>query len=134
MFLWFLPDTHPRNLDIRQHAENTNNITTPPNSTSSSGPHHEHVAGPRCTAVASCSIGGCDPSSVITASLSLLLCCPVLCCACVVRCGVSNARHTAPHHTCTAQHSVWRAPRKIRRWIFGNMVKWSRCPILDLMA
>ena len=82
-FLCFFPETHPRNPDIRQHAENTNNITTPPSSTSSSGTHHERVAGPRCTAVASCSIGGCDPSSVITASLSLLLCC-----ACV--CGVSR--------------------------------------------
>ena len=30
-------------LDIR-HAENTNNITTPASSTSSSGPHHERVA------------------------------------------------------------------------------------------
>ena len=108
----FFPETHPRNLDIRQHAENTNNITTPPNSTSSSGPHHEHVAGPRCTAVASCSIGGCDPSSVITGSLSRLLCC-----ACV--CGVSR---------------VSRALRKIRIWIFGNIVKWSRCPTLDLMV
>ena len=63
--LCFFPETHRRNLDIRQHAENTN-ITTPPSSTSSSGPHHERVAGPRCTAVASCSVGGCDSSSVIT--------------------------------------------------------------------
>ena len=67
--LCFFPGTHPRSLDIRQHAENTNNITTPPGSTSSSGSHHERVADPRCTAaVASCSIGGCDPSLVITAS------------------------------------------------------------------
>ena len=79
--LSFFPETRPRNLDIRQHAENTNNITTPPSSTSSSGPHHERVAGPRCTAVASCSIGSCDPSSAITASLSLVL----LCCARVGR-------------------------------------------------
>ena len=43
----------------------------------------------------------------------------LLCCACV--CGVSR---------------VSRAPRKIRIhivWIFGNMVKWSRFPILDLL-
>ena len=77
--LCFFPETHPQNLDIRQHAKNTN-IITPPSSTSSSGPHHERVAGPRCTAVAviSCSIGGCDPSSVITASL---FCCAVRVCA-----------------------------------------------------
>ena len=81
--LCFFPETHPRNLDIRQHAENTNNITTPPRGTRSSGQHHERVAGPRCTAVASCSIGGCDPS-VITASLSLLLLCAV--------CRASRAR------------------------------------------
>ena len=81
--LSFFPETRPRNLDIRQHAENTNNITTQPSSTSSSEPHHERVAGPRCTAVASCSIGGCDPS-VITASLSLLLLCAV--------CRASRAR------------------------------------------
>ena len=82
----FLPETHRRNLDIRQHAENTNIITTPPSSaqTRSSGPHHERVADPRCTPVASCSIGGCDPSSVITASL---FCCAVhvSCVRCVAR-------------------------------------------------
>ena len=66
--------------------------------TRSSGPHHERVADPRCTAVASCSIGGCDPSSVI----SFLLCC-----------AVSRVR---------------RAPRKKYVWIFVVMVKWSRCP------
>ena len=83
--LFFFPETHPRNLDInfRQHAENTN-ITTPPSSTSSSGSHHERVAGPRCTAVVSCSIGGCDPSSVIDASLPLLLLCAV-CRACAAK-------------------------------------------------
>ena len=68
----FFPETHPRNLDIRQHAENTN-ITTPPSSTSSRGLHHERVVGPRCTAVASCSTRGCDPSPVITV--------PLFCCA-----------------------------------------------------
>ena len=109
--LCFFPETHPRNLDIRQHAEN-NKITTPPSSTSSSGPHKERVAGPRCTAVASCSIGGCDPSSVITA---VLFCFAVHVCAC--GCGVLRVRR-----------------EKKRIWIFGNMVKWSRCPILDLMA
>ena len=41
--LCFFPETHPRNLDIRQHADNTNNIANPP---SSSGPPHERVAGP----------------------------------------------------------------------------------------
>ena len=40
----------------------------------------------------------------------------LLCCACV--CGVSRASRAA----------------KIRIRIFGNMVKWSRCPISDLMA
>ena len=44
-----------------------------------------------------------------------LFCCAVHGCVC----GVSR---------------VSRAPRKIRIWMFGNMVKWSRCPILDLMA
>ena len=88
------PETHPRNLDIRQHAENTNSVTTPPSSTSSSGPHHERVAGPRCTAVASCSIGGCDPSLVITAPLSLC-CCAVHACA-VCRASVSYTHLTLP--------------------------------------
>ena len=37
------------------------------------------MADPRCTAVASCPIGGCDPSSVITASL----CCAVHVVSCV---------------------------------------------------
>ena len=84
-------------------------LITPPSRTSLSGPHHERVAGPRCTVVASCSIGGCDPSSVTTASL---LCCAVHVCVCCLS----------------------RVSRKIRTWIFGNMVKWSRCPILDLLA
>ena len=84
--LCFFHETHPRNLlDIRQHAENTNNITTPPSSTSSTGPHH--VAGPRCTAVDSCSVGGFDPSSVITASLSfaVLYCAVHMCERCAAR-------------------------------------------------
>ena len=50
----FFPETHPRNLDIRQRAENTN-ITSPPSSTSSSV----------C----------CDPSSAITASLCFAVLC-----------------------------------------------------------
>ena len=83
--LCFFPETHHTNLDIRQHAQNTN-ITTPPSSTCSSGPHHERVAGPRCTAVTSCCIGGCDPSSVNTASL---FCCAVHVCAV---CRASRAR------------------------------------------
>ena len=78
-----------------------------------SGPQYERVADPQCTAVASCSIGGCDPSSVITASLPLLLCCA--CCVICATCRASGARR-----------------EKKRIWIFGNMVKWSRCPILGL--
>ena len=69
------------------------------------------MAGSRCTAVASWSIGGCDPSSVITASL---VCCAVHVRVCV--CGVP------------------RVSRKMRIWIFRNMVKRPRCPILDVMA
>ena len=80
--LCFFPETHPRNLDIRQHAENANNIITPPSSTSSSEPHHDRVAGPRCTAVVSCSIGGYDPPSAITASLFAVLC---MCVRCIAR-------------------------------------------------
>ena len=70
--LCFLPEAHPINLDIRQHAMDTNNATPPPisGSTSSSGPHHALAAGLWCTAVASCFIGGCGPASVITISLS----------------------------------------------------------------
>ena len=41
----------------------------------------------------------------------------LLYCACV--CGMSR---------------ISRSPRKIIIWIFGNTVKCSRCPILDLMA
>ena len=85
----FFTEIRPRNLDIRQHAKDTNNITTPPSGTSSSGPHHERLADPRCTAVASCSIGGCDPSSVITASL---FGCAVRCACMRVRCFTRLAR------------------------------------------
>ena len=85
--LRFLAEPHPRNLDIRKHVQNTNNVTTPPinSSTSSSGPNHALVASPWCTAMASCLIGGCGPLSVITISLS--------CCAagCACMCGVSCA-------------------------------------------
>ena len=88
MFSCFFPATHPRNLDIRQPAESTNNIIATPSSTSSSGRHRDRVAGPRSTAMASCSIGVCGPSSVITASLYLSL---LLCCACV-RCVARLAR------------------------------------------
>ena len=90
-FLCFCPEIHPINLllDIRQHAENTNNVTTPPSSTSSSGSHHELVAVPRCTAVVSCALGGCDPSSVITASLSFAVLCMYDVCAV---CRASAAR------------------------------------------
>ena len=71
-------------VDIRQHAENTSNITTPPSSTSSSGPHHERVADPPCTAVARISIGGCDPSSVVNRP-SLFSCAVHACVRCVAR-------------------------------------------------
>ena len=81
--LCFFPETHPRNLDIRQHAENTNSITILTSSTTSSGPHHERVAGPRYSAVAGCSIGGCDPSPVITTSFSFAVVC--MCVWCVAR-------------------------------------------------
>ena len=48
-------------------------------------------------------------------SVSLFCCCACMCVRCV---------------------GVWRAPRKMRKCgcIFGNMVEWSQCPILDLMA
>ena len=73
--------------------------------TRSSGPHHERVADPRCTAVASCSIGGCDPSSVITASLSF----GVLCMLC---------------HACGVSH-VWRAPQKKKNASYESLEIWS---------
>ena len=95
VLLCFFPETHPRDLDIRQHAENTNNITTPPSSTSRSGPHHERAAGRMCTAVASCSIEGCDPTSVITASLSLF-CCAGHVCAVRRACAAKNRNFTMP--------------------------------------
>ena len=64
--LRFLAEVHPRNICIRQHANNTNNVTTPP----SSGPHHAPVAGPFNTAKACCFIGGCGPSSVVITYLA----------------------------------------------------------------
>ena len=107
----FFPETHPRNLDIRQHAENTNNITTPPRGTRSSGQHHERVAGPRCTAVASCSIGGCDPSSVTTASLSI--CCAVH--VYTVRCVARLARDAK--NTEYASSVIWSNGHDTQFWI-----------------
>ena len=108
----FLPQNSPqKSIDIRQHAENTN-VTTPPSSASSSGPHHEHVAGLQCTAEASSSIGGCDLSSVNT-TLSLFCCAVQLCAVC----RASRARR-----------------EKMRIWILGNIVKWSRSPILDMIS
>ena len=83
-------------VEVAPHYHKSLVIVTPPSSTSSSGPHHERGAGPRCTAVTGCFVGGCDPSSVITASL---FCCVVKCMC--VRC-------------------VARAPRNVRIWIFGN--------------
>ena len=69
------------------------------------------VAGPRCTAMTGCSIGGCGPSSVITTSLSF--------------------GHAALH-VC----AVCRALRQNNEvvWIFVDIVKCSRCPILVLTA
>ena len=66
-------------LDIRQRAQNTNNITTPPNSTSSSGPHHAHVPGPWSTAMVMVASSEAAVRRLSSPPLSLLLCC----CACV---------------------------------------------------
>ena len=76
--------------------------------TRSSGPHHERVANPRCTAVASCSIGGCDPPSVITASI------------------FSRAMHVVSCVRCLTR--LARAAKKKRIWIFGNVVKMVTMP------
>ena len=87
----FLPPNYPQK--SRRHrttCREHHHYKTPPSSTSSSGPHHEHVAGPRCTAVASCSIGGCDPPSVITASLFR--------CAVHAWCGVSRVWRAAKNN------------------------------------
>ena len=73
--------------------------------TRSSGHYCERVADERCTAVASCSIGGCDPSSVITASLSFA----VLCMLC---------------HACGVSH-VWRAPQKKKNASYESLEIWS---------
>ena len=59
--------------------------------TRSRGHHHERVPDLRCTSLASCSIGGCDPSSVITASPPHLLCCA--CCVMRATFHASGARH-----------------------------------------
>ena len=87
---------------------------------SNSRPHHARVCRRsvvQSTSLAGCFIERCGPSSVITTSLSLLLCCY---CAAVllllrmcVRCVGSFA--------CAA---------KIIIRIFGNMIKWSPCSIL----
>ena len=76
----------------------------------SSGPHHERVADPRCTAVASCSIGGGDPSSVIT--VSLLLCCAF----CVMRamCRASGARREKKDGSLV----IWSNGHDARFWIW----------------
>ena len=42
--LCFLAEAHRIILDIKQHAQNTNNATTPPTSTSSSGGHTTRVS------------------------------------------------------------------------------------------
>ena len=69
LFLPRNPTQKSRHQTTYMQRTPTTNDATPPSSTSSSGPHHARVAGPWCIAVASCLIGGCDPSSVITASL-----------------------------------------------------------------
>ena len=111
--LCFFPEAHPRNLDIRQHADNKG-VTTPTGSTSSSGltPRACGRSTVYCCGQCSCFIGGCDPLSVINTPLSSA----VLLCMCV-RCVARLARA---------------AKKRIR--IFSNMVKLSRCPILDLKA
>ena len=81
--------------------------------TRSNGPHHERVADPRCAAVASCSIGGWDPSSVITASLPLLLCCAF----CVMRatCGAYDARRENKEYGSLV---IWSIGHDARFWIW----------------
>ena len=92
-FPTFCVSCTPKNLDIRQHANHANNATTPLSSTSSSGPHNARVASLWCSAVASCCIGGCCPSSVITISLAsaVLLC---MCAVCRVVCVAKNNSST----------------------------------------
>ena len=97
--LCFFPETYRRNPDVRQHAENSNN-TTPPSSTDKK---HRATPRERCTAVASCSIGGCDPSSVITASLSFVVLC--MCHAC----GVARLARAAKK-------------KKTHLWQYGQLV------------
>ena len=80
--------------------------------TSSSGSHHERVADPRCTAVASCSIGGCDPSSVTTASLSI--CCAVH--VYTVRCVARLARDAK--NTEYASSVIWSNGHDTQFWIW----------------
>ena len=83
--------------------------------TRSSGPHHERVADPW--------VYWCGwllyrkLRSVISHHRLSLFCCAVhvVSCECAV-CRASDAR------------------REKKKWIFGNTVKWSRYPILDLMA
>ena len=70
--------------------------------TRSSGPHHERLADPRCIAVASCSFGGCDPSSVITASL--------------FGCAV---------HVVSCVRCVARLARAVKKKEYGSLVIWS---------
>ena len=73
--LCFLPEAHPRNLDISKHANNTALQSRP--AAQAAGAHTTRVAGPWCASMASC---------LSPPPLSFLLCC---CCACV--CGVSFA-------------------------------------------
>ena len=91
------PVTLPRNLDIKQHAENTNNtrhqttcrehqqhITAPPRKTSNSGPHHKGVADPSVLLwlVALSEAAICHQSSP---ALSFAVLCSCACVRCVGR-------------------------------------------------
>ena len=83
--------------------------------TRSSGPHHERVADPRFTAVASCCMGGCDPSSVITA---YLFCCAVHVVSCV-RCVARLARAVKKKEY--GSLVIWSNGHDARFWIFDGV-------------
>ena len=118
--LWFLAEPHPRNLDIRLHchAQSTNNVITQPinSSTSSNGPHHARVVGPRCNAMA---------TVVLYRRLWFVIChhhLSLFCCAVVLVFAVCCARREKQHQAVC---------------IYGTVIvrgKWSRYPILDLIA
>ena len=125
--LCFSPGAQHRNLpqisDSKQRTLTALLQPPPTTTTSNSGPHHARVAGLWCSAVASCFIGGCGPSSIITTSLSLSLSRSLLCCCCAAAAAAAAA---AAVHVCT----VCRARREKQYQSSG----WSRCPIMDLKA